>query len=437
MAVNKVVLNKQTLIDLTSDTVSVDDVAQGKTFHLASGEQGTGTLAVPSTHTVTIAPQNWSSVSKLATVPADWAVAGMSATVSPDEDYTSVYKSTNVQGVYLAQILNGYLIFKSGTGEMLSDTIVMNIIAYEDGRGVIVNSGFVSVETNGISISSDANYTGTLSGNELTVTAITPIFKWEVPAYDKDGHEIVGITGSSASPMPLDELHLVNKVRTIGNGAFQNSSVKKVFVGKQVTTIQEDNPFGNTTLLSEIIFERGRTALLTIKTRAGYSAFGNSAIEKLVVPDYVTIINQSFANCTHLKELRYESTYGILRQDVYNGAFLNATALEECTFTATTPPTINVPANIFGNNQYIFVPYDKLTAYTTATNWVSYASNMYGIGAFTAGATLPTQTTDEAWNLTWYATKADLKAGTNPIMIAPSIFDNEYGEIYCTKTVVA
>ena len=43
MANNKIVYNNETLIDLTGDDVTAADVAQGKTFHLASGIQSTGT----------------------------------------------------------------------------------------------------------------------------------------------------------------------------------------------------------------------------------------------------------------------------------------------------------------------------------------------------------------------------------------------------------
>lgn len=43
---NKVVYNGVTLIDLTSDTVSAEDVAEGITFHLPSGQSSTGTLVI-------------------------------------------------------------------------------------------------------------------------------------------------------------------------------------------------------------------------------------------------------------------------------------------------------------------------------------------------------------------------------------------------------
>jgi len=43
--VNKVVLGSETLLDLTADTATAADVAQGKTFHLATGAPATGTAS--------------------------------------------------------------------------------------------------------------------------------------------------------------------------------------------------------------------------------------------------------------------------------------------------------------------------------------------------------------------------------------------------------
>lgn len=44
MAINKVIYDNTTLIDLTSDTVSADKLAKGYTAHGASGEAITGTV---------------------------------------------------------------------------------------------------------------------------------------------------------------------------------------------------------------------------------------------------------------------------------------------------------------------------------------------------------------------------------------------------------
>lgn len=41
--VNKVVVNGETLIDLTNDTVTPEDVTEGVTFHMANGTEAVGT----------------------------------------------------------------------------------------------------------------------------------------------------------------------------------------------------------------------------------------------------------------------------------------------------------------------------------------------------------------------------------------------------------
>lgn len=48
MAINKVIYSGNTLIDLTADSVTTSDVLSGVTFHLPSGETGTGTCTYDS-----------------------------------------------------------------------------------------------------------------------------------------------------------------------------------------------------------------------------------------------------------------------------------------------------------------------------------------------------------------------------------------------------
>ena len=52
--INKVVYGSGTLIDLTGDTVTANDVVSGKKFHLASGATATG--AIPTVGATTITP---------------------------------------------------------------------------------------------------------------------------------------------------------------------------------------------------------------------------------------------------------------------------------------------------------------------------------------------------------------------------------------------
>lgn len=403
-----------------------------------------GVDRLPLAETVTITPADWNAETKLATVSADWAVEGMSATVSPDEDSMQAFSDIAVQGVYLVQILNGYLVFKSGSGAIADSSITINIIAINDSKGVIVNTGIITPSDNGLSTS--VQYSLTVSNNEAKLTGFNPTCIMVIPPYDGEGHEITKIEGITNQNL-IGELYLVNNVKRVETQTFKQSAtaLKKVFIGKQMTWIGDANTFLECTALTDIEIERGRTERLDIYTISNYPVFGRcNALQKVVIPNLVKLWGRTFGECTGLKSVRIEDGVTMESTSGFGHPFFGCTAINDCTFLWQTPPSYfgqvlssYASSSPYSEGKYIYVPYEKLTAYTTATNWVAYAYYMCGIGAFTAGTTLPTQTTDEAWNLTWYATKADLKAGTNPITTAPSEFDNEYGEIYCTKTVVA
>lgn len=53
-----------------------------------------------------------------------------------------------------------------------------------------------------------------------------------------------------------------------------------------------------------------------------------------------------------------------------------------------------------------------------------------GFATYNSGETLPTQDSTEAYNVTWYATKADAIAQTNPIT------EGTGSEIYCRYAAV-
>lgn len=58
MAVNKVVYNNETLIDLTNDTVTTNDLVEGVIAHDKSGTQINGTLVVRTVYTGSETPSN-------------------------------------------------------------------------------------------------------------------------------------------------------------------------------------------------------------------------------------------------------------------------------------------------------------------------------------------------------------------------------------------
>ena len=58
MAYNKVIYGGNTLIDLTSDTVTTEDLVQGTTAHDKSGALITGTLVIQKFYTGTVTPSS-------------------------------------------------------------------------------------------------------------------------------------------------------------------------------------------------------------------------------------------------------------------------------------------------------------------------------------------------------------------------------------------
>lgn len=78
-------------------------------------------------------------------------------------------------------------------------------------------------------------------------------------------------------------------------------------------------------------------------------------------------------------------------------------------FDSETPPTM-AATTAWSNatNCGIFVPYGKVNAYRTATNWTAQAANIRGYAkpnTFTLGETLP-DLNAEGYELTWYSDKA-------------------------------
>lgn len=91
-----------------------------------------------------------------------------------------------------------------------------------------------------------------------------------------------------------------------------------------------------------------------------------------------------------------------------------------------TPATLNSSAFNNTTNLKIFVPYTKINAYRTATNWSAQSANIYGfadVGTFAQGQKLPMYNI-EGYALTWYSDK-------DFTQVVTEVADPE-AEYYCT-----
>lgn len=107
--------------------------------------------------------------------------------------------------------------------------------------------------------------------------------------------------------------------------------------------------------------------------------YGHSALERVVIPQSVTVIpQQAFYNCASLTKIVIPS--GVT--EINNDALRQCLGLGEIYLKPTTPPTLANTNVINGipSDCVIYVPYSAdhsiLAAYQAATNWSTYASYM-------------------------------------------------------------
>lgn len=178
------------------------------------------------------------------------------------------------------------------------------------------------------------------------------------------------------------------------------------------------------------------------------SAFQYSAsLCRVSLPKGVTTIQSSaFGGCYGLQDVSLppslasltsalDSCYSLARLTIpasATSAIVKLTGLKSLRFTALTPPTVSSSSNMaIPTDCIIYVPFSALAAYLSATNYPARATYTYlGFATYASGASLPTQDGTAAYNVTWYATKADALAGTNPIT------QGNGNEVYCTYAAV-
>jgi len=160
----------------------------------------------------------------------------------------------------------------------------------------------------------------------------------------------------------------------------------------------------------------------------GYQFYNCSGFTKLILSENLTSIGYStFRGCSGLLEANLPSSVTML----YGRAFYGCTGLQSVDCYRTTPPSIQT--DTFTNvTAKFYVPAYNIYAYKTATNWTAKATQICGRKDYIIDDTFEDFAQGAYTTTTWYATKADLVAGTNPIASGTTV--GATGTYYCTLT---
>jgi len=140
-----------------------------------------------------------------------------------------------------------------------------------------------------------------------------------------------------------------------------------------------------------------------------------------------TVFGYTFYGCTGFKVLILPSNIST----VSDRAFYNCTGLTDIDCYSTTPPTISSYSfyNVTGR---FYVPANNIYAYKTATNWTAKATQICGRKDYIIDDTFEDFAQGSYTTTTWYASKEDLVATSNPIASGTTVGTS--GTYYCTLT---
>lgn len=159
-------------------------------------------------------------------------------------------------------------------------------------------------------------------------------------------------------------------------------------------------------------------------------AFNNASMVK-------RIISQKDWDTFYRRSGNLAATFAYVAENITSivaYALYSCYGLKEVQFAPLAPPAVaNVNAwTDIPTDCIMTVPFPSLAAYLTATNYPAPATYAYvGFATYEDGETLPTQDSTEAYNVVWYASKADAVNEQNPITVGNG------KEIYCRYTEVS
>ena len=185
--------------------------------------------------------------------------------------------------------------------------------------------------------------------------------------YDsREGCNAIIQTNSNTLLFGCKNTNIPDSVTSIGNRAFNGSSLESIIIPNSVKSIG-DAAFAGSNLISISIPES--------ITTLGFAAFDScSSLSSVIIPDSITLLpERAFAFCTSLSSIIIpESVTRICKS-----AFGACTSLVSVYVLPETPPYLE--SKTFYSNATIYVPADSVEDYKEAYLWSSYADQIQAI----------------------------------------------------------
>lgn len=426
MAINKVIVNGSTKIDLTGDTVTPDNLIHGYTAHDAAGNQITGT--VPSGRG-TEAPSRDIDFYDYDGFRVDsWTLDELDSKTELPPYPTHEGLVADGWNWTLQEIIDwGY---PCDVG-MLYDT-------YDHNWHIFIRAGGRDMT---FGIDADTFYTVDFGDGTVITAEETSFYKKVTHTYAAPGryHVIVTPGGSQKMSFPgyvtgtndlIEEVWIgsrLNRSSALGKNAASVALHKEAILYNYnsmsltyITIPRTDSYFFSTSPMLNASFPPTHINFRTASLRDDYF------LRRAYIPDFEQTGNYVADRTMYLREFIFPATLTSLY-----GSFLEVAKLRKARFLGAVPLTFSSQAlKGVESDFYLLFPYAS-TAYLTATNYPSPATYPYiGFGRFADGTPLPETSTDGVYRMTWYATEYDVYNQLNPITTAVG------KENYCRYTEV-